>query len=78
MEPSYCPERFTKQDWSEFYPRATEASMPITPEERGLSVTTTCFVDADQSVCRVTWCYRSQSWEVRETVSLGYPKLMVN
>jgi hypothetical protein len=22
--------------------------------------------------------YRSQSWEVRETVSLGYPKLMVN
>jgi hypothetical protein len=22
--------------------------------------------------------YRSQSWEVRETMSLGYPKLMVN
>jgi hypothetical protein len=21
--------------------------------------------------------YRSQSWEVRETMSLGYPKLMV-
>jgi hypothetical protein len=24
-----------------------------------------------------SWIYRSQSWEVRETVSLGYPKLMV-
>jgi hypothetical protein len=25
-----------------------------------------------------TMVYRSQSWEVRETMSLGYPKLMVN
>jgi hypothetical protein len=29
---------------------------------------------ADMLVVRI---YRSQSWEVRETMSLGYPKLMV-
>jgi hypothetical protein len=53
-EPSYNPERFTKRDWSEIYTGATEAITSNILEERGLSVTTTCFVDTDHAGRRVT------------------------
>jgi hypothetical protein len=44
--------------------------------EEGLSIFQFLFggVQEEEEVV----CYRSQSWEVRETMSLGYPKLMVN
>jgi hypothetical protein len=53
-EPSYNPEQSTKRYWSEFYPGATDAIPHNAPEERGLSVSKTCFVDADHAGCRVT------------------------
>jgi len=58
-EPVFDESRFTKCDWSEYYPGASEPEPPRAPELRGNSVTTTCFVDADHAGCRVT--RRSQS-----------------
>jgi hypothetical protein len=53
-EPDIGDARFTKCDWSEFYPGATEAIPPNAPEVRGKPVTMSCFVDADHAGCRVT------------------------
>jgi hypothetical protein len=46
--------RFTKRDWTEFYPDAAEIIPPKMPEARGLAVTMSCFVDADHAGCRDT------------------------
>ena len=53
-EPVFDESRFTKCDWTEFYPGAHEAVPPKAPELRGQSVSMTCFVDADHAGCRVT------------------------
>jgi hypothetical protein len=41
-------------DWSTTYPNAAEVMPPNMPEARGLSVVTSCNVDADHAGCRVT------------------------
>jgi hypothetical protein len=46
--------RFEPRDWSQFYPDATEAIPPNSPEPRGASVVVSCFMDADHAGCRVT------------------------
>ena len=52
--PAIDETRFTKCDWSEFYPDAEEKLPPDMPEPRGKSVVTTCFVDADHAGCKAT------------------------
>ena len=52
--PVFDDSEFTKCDWSEFYPGASEPVPPKAPELRGESITILCFVDADHSGCRVT------------------------
>ena len=53
-EPYFEDSRFSKCDWSEFYPDAAEAIPSNAPEARGKSVSMSCFVDADHAGCRVT------------------------
>jgi hypothetical protein len=52
--PAYDEARFTKSDWSGFYPDAADPLPPNMPEPRGNSVSTTCFVDADHAGCQAT------------------------
>ena len=52
--PDFDESRFTRPDWSEYYPDAAEPIPPNAPAPRGNAVTTTCFVDADHAGCRVT------------------------
>jgi hypothetical protein len=52
--PTFDEARFTKADWSEFYPDAVDELPPNMPDARGNGVTTTCYVDADHAGCRVT------------------------
>jgi hypothetical protein len=52
--PWFDESRFTKCDWTEFYPGATEAIPTNVPEPLGKAVTMSCFVDADHAGCRVT------------------------
>jgi hypothetical protein len=53
-EPVFDETRFTKCDWTEFYPGATEAEPPNAPELRGKSLKMTCYVNADHAGCRAT------------------------
>ena len=53
-EPVFDETRFTKCDWTEFYPGATEVEPPNAPELRGKSLKMTCYVDADHAGCRAT------------------------
>jgi hypothetical protein len=46
--------RFTKCDWSEYYPGAEDPLPPNMPQPRGRSVMVSCYVDADHGGCRVT------------------------
>ena len=52
--PDFDESRFTRPDWSEYYPDAAEPIPSNAPAPRGNAVTTTCFVDADHAGCRVT------------------------
>ena len=52
--PDFDESRFTKCDWSEYYPGAEEPVPPRAPELRGRTVVMTAFVDADHAGCRVT------------------------
>jgi hypothetical protein len=52
--PFFDDARFTKCDWSEFYPGAEDPIPPNMPQPRGKSVVVTCYVDADHAGCRVT------------------------
>jgi hypothetical protein len=52
--PTFDAEWFVQKDWSEFYPGAAEPIPPNVPEQRGRSVSMTCFVDADHARCRLT------------------------
>ena len=46
-DPKISKNRFKTYDWQEFYRDAKEAIPSNMPEARGLSVSTSCFVDAD-------------------------------
>ena len=52
--PVYDETRFTKADWSGFYPDAADPLPPNMPQARGNPVSTTCFVDADHAGCQAT------------------------
>jgi hypothetical protein len=52
--PSFDESRFTKCDWSEYYPGAEDPLPPNMPQPRGKSVMVSCYVDADHAGCRVT------------------------
>jgi hypothetical protein len=52
--PNIDRRRFIKREWGDFYPDAKEAIPDNIPETRGLSVTMTCFVDADHAGCTDT------------------------
>ncbi|KAL7563739.1 hypothetical protein ACA910_020427 [Epithemia clementina (nom. ined.)] len=52
--PIFDVKRFTKPDWSAYYPDSAEPIPPNAPPPRGNKVSTTCFVDADPAGCRVT------------------------
>jgi hypothetical protein len=53
-DPAFDSGRFTKCDWAEYYPGATEAIPPNVPQPRGKSVSINCFVDAAHAGCRLT------------------------
>ena len=53
-EPVFNESSFKICDWSEFYPDAEEAIPQDCPMERGNSVVTSCFVDADHAGCKAT------------------------
>jgi hypothetical protein len=53
MVPAINQSRFRVVDWSDFYPEAKEAIPWDTPEPRGVSVVTSCFVDSDHAGCRL-------------------------
>jgi Reverse transcriptase (RNA-dependent DNA polymerase) len=46
--------KFTKVDWSSYYPDAKEAIPANAPESLGCGVTTTCYHDADHAGCLAT------------------------
>jgi hypothetical protein len=52
--PEVKDEQFSTHDWSKYYPDAEEAIPPNIPEQRGMAVTISCYVDADHAGCRVT------------------------
>jgi hypothetical protein len=55
MEPSLEDEMMFKEcDWKEYYPGAAEAIPANMPEPHGKLISTTCFVDADDSGCHLT------------------------
>jgi hypothetical protein len=58
-EPVHDMKDFTKCDWAELNPGASEEVPPGAPECRGKTLTMTCYVDADHAGCHTT-C-RSQS-----------------
>jgi hypothetical protein len=46
--------KFTKVNWTGFYPDAEEPILPNAPEPRGMLVQINCFVDADHAGNKVT------------------------
>jgi hypothetical protein len=48
--------RFTKCDWSEYYPRVEDPLPANMPQPQGKSVMVLCYVDADHAGCQVTCC----------------------
>ncbi|KAL7575866.1 hypothetical protein ACA910_003182 [Epithemia clementina (nom. ined.)] len=52
--PVFDEKRFTKPDWSAYYPDSAEPIPPNAPPPRGNKVSTTCFVDANHARCCVT------------------------
>jgi hypothetical protein len=52
--PYFDESRFTKCDWSEYYPGAEDLLPPNMPQPLGRSVMVSCYVDADHAGCRVT------------------------
>ncbi len=54
QRPHFEESRFSKCDWSEYYPGAKEPEPPNAPELLGEVMTMSCFVDADHAGCRET------------------------
>jgi Reverse transcriptase (RNA-dependent DNA polymerase) len=54
--PYFDESRFTKCDWSEYYPGAVDLLPPNMPQPQGKLVMVLCYVDADHAGCQVTHC----------------------
>jgi hypothetical protein len=52
--PTHNESKFSKADWSQFYPGSAKAIPPKMPEARGKHVLVTCYVDADHAGCQAT------------------------
>ncbi|KAL7577136.1 hypothetical protein ACA910_019738 [Epithemia clementina (nom. ined.)] len=52
--PAFDEKRFTKPDWSAYYPDSAKPIPPNAPPPEGNKVSSTCFVDANHAGCRIT------------------------
>jgi hypothetical protein len=73
--PTHDKSKFSKADWSQFYPGAAKAIPAIIPKAHGKQVLETCYVDTDLAGCQAT--RRSQTGiliYVQKTPIIWYSK----